>query len=207
MANLYVQYGCGWTTPEGWAHFDASPALRWERVPVLGSLWTKNAKRFPKTARYGDIVKGLPVAMGSCAGIYCSHVLEHLALADVDRALANTYGYLREEGTFRFVMPDLEQLARVYIADSDPGAAHRFMKGCLLGKERRPRGFIEFLIQWAGNSSHLWMWDEKAMTEELTRHGFRNVRRAQFGDAEDRRFREVEEKARFDGCLAMQCRK
>jgi SAM-dependent methyltransferase len=207
MQGLYVQYGCGWNVPAGWLHFDASPTLRWERVPLLGRLWTRNARRFPKSVRYGDIVKGLPVGRKSCAGIYCSHVLEHLALADLGRALANTYEYLREGGTFRFVMPDLEQLAKSYVGDPDPGAAHRLMKDSLLGRERRARRFIEFWIEWAGNSYHLWMWDEKAMTEELRKHGFRNIRRAQFGDAQDRKFDEIEEKHTFGGCLAMQCGK
>ena len=49
------------------------------------------------------------------------------------------------------------------------------------------------------------MWDEKSMAKKLSEHGFKNIRRAYFGDAEDKKFNEVEDKGRFEGCLAMQC--
>lgn len=66
-APLYLQYGCGWCAPEGWLNFDASPTLRFERLPLIGRLHTRNAERFPANVRYGDVVKGLPPADGSCA--------------------------------------------------------------------------------------------------------------------------------------------
>src|SRR5579883_3262393 len=95
---LYVHYGCGLTAPAGWLNFDASPTLRWERMPLLGRLYTKNAERFPAGVRYGDIVRGLPIPEGSCKGIYASHVLEHLALNDFHRALENTRRMLAPGG-------------------------------------------------------------------------------------------------------------
>jgi len=157
--------------------------------------------------RYGDIVQGLPVPKEGCEGIYCSHVLEHLALADFDTALRHTHDYLKVGGTFRFVLPDLEQLARCYLADPDPLAAAHFMEASCLGHKRRARGLRGLFAHWLGNSAHLWMWDEKAMTLKLAEHGFTNIRRAAFGDGEDQAFCEVEDKGRFEGCLAMQCRK
>jgi len=195
------------SAPETFLNFDCSPTLRFERLPVIGSLYTKNAKRFPDNVRYGDIVRGLPISDASCSGIYCSHVLEHLALDDFHIALQHTFQYLKLGGTFRFVLPDLEQLARGYLADGHHLAASRFMEAACLGKKRRARGLRGFMSDWLGNSAHLWMWDEKAMTEQLREHSFRDIRRAAFGDAEDRVFNSVEDKGRFDGCLAMQCRR
>lgn len=93
--NDYVQFGCGWSAPDGWLNFDASPTLRFERLPVVGRLYTRNAKRFPANVIYGDIVRGLPLTENSCQGMYCSHVLEHLALGDLDRALKNVHRYLK----------------------------------------------------------------------------------------------------------------
>lgn len=205
MSGEYVQYGCGWSAPDGWLNFDASPTLRFERLPFVGRLYTRNAKRFPTNVRYGDIVKGLPIPRESCRGIYCSHVLEHLALADFDIALTHTYDYLKAGGTFRFVLPDLEQLAREYLADEDPLATCRFMEASCLGKKQRVRGLRGFLVGWLANSAHLWMWDEKSMTNQLHNHGFKRIRRAHFGDADDKTFNEVEDRGRFNGCLAMQC--
>jgi len=207
MTGRYLQYGCGWCTPEGWLNFDASPTLRFERLPVLGWLYTKNATRFPANVRYGDIVKGLPVKSGSCAAIYCSHVLEHLALDDLDKALRHTQQYLAPGGTFRFVLPDLEALARAYLSDPDGMASCRFMEAACLGKRSRSHGLRAVVKEWLGKSAHLWMWDEKSMRAKLEEHGFHQIRQATFGDAEDRRFCEVEDPGRFAGCLAMQCLK
>ena len=82
MEKSYLQFGCGLSSPERWRNFDASPTLRFERIPVVGTLYNKNTVRFPKNVEYGDIVKGLPVLDESQCGVYCSHVLEHLSLGD-----------------------------------------------------------------------------------------------------------------------------
>lgn len=207
MSNLYIQYGCGLSAPVDWLNFDASPTLRFERIPFVGRLYSKNASRFPPHVRYGDIVGGLPLEPQSCAGIYCSHVLEHLAFEDCDRALAHTFRYLKPGGTFRLVVPDLEQLARNYLAAHSVDAAHHFMESACLGRRQRSRSLIGVLRGWLGSSAHLWMWDEKAMAAKLQEHGFKSIRRCSFGDSKDIKFREVEEQSRFEGCLAMQCSK
>jgi hypothetical protein len=74
---MYIQYGCGLSAPREWTDFDASMTLKWERLPFLGKLTTKNAERFPENVKPRDIVKGLPVRDGLCRGVYASHVLEH----------------------------------------------------------------------------------------------------------------------------------
>ena len=107
--DAYVQYGCGFCAPATWRNFDASPTLRFERIPVIGSLYSRNASRFPDNVEYGDIVRGLPVANGSCRAVYCSHVLEHLSLDEFRRALRNTRAVLQDGAIFRLVMPDFEQ--------------------------------------------------------------------------------------------------
>lgn len=89
--SAFVQYGCAWSAPESWRNFDASPTLRFERIPVVGKLYTKNESRFPENVEYGDITKGLPVNDTSCDAVYCSHVLEHLSLSDCRVALKNTH--------------------------------------------------------------------------------------------------------------------
>jgi hypothetical protein len=207
MRDLYVQYGCGFTAPPGWLSFDASPTLRFERLPIVGRLYTKNAQRFPEAVRYGDIVKGLPLPAESCKAIFCSHVLEHLARDDFDTALRNTRALLQSGATFRLVLPDLEQLAQSYLHSSDPLASSRFMEEACLGKAARPRSLRGVVSDLLGGSAHLWMWDVRSMTHKLEEHGFHSIRRAQFGDWEDPRFAAVEDQSRFTGCLAMECKK
>src|SRR4051794_31878603 len=139
MGTLYVQYGCGLCAPEGWRNFDASPTLRARSVPVLGRL-ANRLTPFPATARYGDILAGLPVADQSVDGVYCSHVLEHLSQEDCRRALTNTYRILKPGGRFRLVMPDLRWLVDRYLADGTANAAGKLVKESLLGEDTRPRG-------------------------------------------------------------------
>lgn len=203
----YVQYGCGLSAPASWTNFDASPTLRIQRIPLVGRTLTRNGPAFPSNVRYGDIVKGLPVAPASCAGVYCSHVLEHLALTDLRRALVNTYGCLCPGGMFRFVLPDLEVIARVYLTSSVEQPASWFMESAHLGYRTRARGVAAFLRESLGNSRHLWMWDYRSLEVELRNAGFVAIRRASFGDSEDERFCDVEDPGRWRDCLGIECRR
>ena len=203
----YVQYGSGRSSPSAWRNFDASPTLRFERLPLIGLLYTKNESRFPSNVEYGDIVKGLPVSTGSCKGVYCSHILEHLSLNEFRTALRNTKEILEPGGIFRLVLPDLEHSARSYIDNPSNEAALEFMKETSLGHERRARGLKGLITAWLGNSQHLWMWDYKSIKPELEHSGFVGVRRASFGDSSDPFFGKVEEKVRWDDCLGVECRK
>ena len=206
MESLYVQYGCGLCAPEGWLNFDASPTLRARSVPMLGRL-AKRLTAFPATARYGDILAGLPVADKSVDAVYCSHVLEHLSLEDCRRALKNTYRILKPGGRFRLVMPDLRWLIDRYLADGGPDAAPQLMRDTILGQDKRPRGLLAAMRDWIGNSRHRWMWDYPAMEHELRQAGFTNIRRATLGDSGDAHFNAVESRERWEGGLGIDCRR
>ena len=203
----YVQYGCGFCAPEGWENFDASPTLRFERLPIIGRLYTKNRSRFPASVRYGDIVLGLPVPAGTCCGIYCSHVLEHLSLADLRLALQHTFAMLAPGGIFRLVVPDLEHLARQYLDDPMDSASSAFMRASGLGQERRVRGIRGMVVGSLGNAEHRWMWDFKSLARELANAGFVDVRRAAFGDCPDPMFQAVEDPGRWQNCLGIECKR
>ena len=203
----YVQYGCGWSAPKEWRNFDCSPTLRFERLPIIGNLYTKNKSRFPENVEYGDIVKGLPVPPGSCNAVYCSHVLEHLSLNDFRVALRNTIEILRPNGIYRFVLPDLEYLAKRYIDNTSNEAALEFMRETFLGHTSRARNLKGLIFNWLRNSAHLWMWDYKSIQVELKNAGFHDVRRASFGDSSDSMFEKVEEHSRRENCLGVECRK
>ena len=205
---LYLQFGCGWAEqPKTWRNFDASPTLRFERIPVLGSLYTKNPTRFPSNVEYGDIVKGLPINSNSCDGLYACHVLEHLALDDFRVALRHSLDYLKPGAAFRMIVPDLRTLAETYLNFHDPRAAPEFMRSSYLGLETRPRGILGLVKSWLGNSSYLWMWDYNSLQLELVSAGFVNIRPCVFGDASDSLFNDVEEASRFVDAVAVDARK
>ena len=207
MNSEYVQYGCGCSAPGSWRNFDASPTLRFERIPIIGRIYTKNASRFSQNVEFGDIVRGLPIPDKSCAGVFCSHVLEHLSLHDFRQALVNTHRLLKAGACFRLVLPDLEYSIAKYVSDSSADAVHNFMRETSLGREKRNRGFVGFVSEWLGNSQHLWMWDFRSIAQELATAGFESIRRAEFGDATDERFNEVEVEERWKNCLGVECRK
>ena len=198
---VYVNVGCGFDVGEGWLNIDASPTLRFERLPVMGGLYTKNASRFPAAAHYGDIVKGPLCEEGTADGVYASHMLEHLPRDACVSALRHIHVMMKPGGVFRLVVPDLETRARAYVAAVEAGEgtpADGFMQETLLGQERAPKGLLRRLAALFGHQAHLWMWDEATLAAVLTDVGFRNIRRCDFGDAEDPMFARVEAKVRFD---------
>lgn len=205
MSDKYIQYGCGFSSPVEWRNFDASPTLYFERLPIIGKLYTKNEVRFHSNIEFGNIVNGLPVGHNSCKGVYCSHVLEHLSLEDFKKALINTYNILEYGGTFRLVLPDLEYFIKKYVEDNSSSAAIKFLKSTSLGKEKRIYGLKGLLSSLLGSSEHLWMWDYKSIAEQLSNSGFKNIRRAYFGDSSDVVFNTVENESRWVNGLGLEC--
>ena len=209
MDTSYVQFGCGLCAPPTWANFDAGPAFWLEKnLPFLKPMLVqKGFPDYPSNIAYGDVIKGLPVAAGSARAVYCSHVLEHLALEDCRRTLRNVISYLVPGGVFRLVVPDLEFYMKNYAESGDAEAASRFMKSTLLGEERGARGLEALPRALFGRSQHLWMWDYKNFAMELAAVGFVGIRRAKFGDAADPRFADVESADRWKDCLGIECRR
>jgi len=205
--SKYVQYGCGFSAPEQWTNYDASPTLRFERLPLLGKLYTRNQQRFPANVKYGDIVSGLPEQAGSCDGVYCSHVLEHLSYQDFIMALKNTYALLKPGGVFRGVVPDLKAAVLAYVENKNglESPASELMRQTMLGVETRSKGLGGAIKNIYGNAKHLWMWDYPSLRFELKKAGFRDIRPAAFGDSADPYFVFVEEESRFDQAAAFEC--
>jgi len=170
-------------------------------------LKKKGFPEYPKNIKYGDVIKGLPVPAQSAEVVYCSHVLEHMSLDELRVALRNVFSYLRPGGTFRLVVPDLEQLIKTYLADPTAGAASRFMQDSYLGEKNVTRGLNAMPTALFGRARHLWMWDYKGMAEELAAAGFTSIRRAQFGDSSDPHFQNVESEGRWTDCLGIECKR
>ncbi|MEO1623072.1 MAG: methyltransferase domain-containing protein [Cyanobacteria bacterium J06632_3] len=202
----FVQFGCGLSAPDAWTNFDASPTLRLQKLPLIGNLIPSGPYgRFPSNVRYGDILKGLPINPGSVDYLYCSHVLEHLTIEEVRLALKNCYSHLKPGGVFRMVLPDIEIMAREYLASTSSSAVHDFMYLTWLGEHNGRLGAVGNFKQWMSRSRHLWMWDYKALAYELEQIGFQNIRRARIGDSQIEAFNEIEDPERWTHELGIQC--
>ena len=202
----YIHFGCGLCAPQSWRNFDAGPAF-WlqHHFPFLkGPLVRYGYPGYPRNIEYGNIIKGLPLASSSVKAVYSSHVLEHLTLSEFRRTIRNVHSYLEINGVFRFVVPDLEYMAKSYLTDTRADAASRFMRESYLGEED-DRNMRWLLRQVFGRSRHYSMWDYKSMEEELAQAGFTNIRRAEIGDFSDSRFADVEDPGRWLNCLGVEC--
>jgi Methyltransferase domain len=203
MTDIRVHYGCGDKVGPSWINFDASPMIRVERVPVIGTALRAlvgGGTPFPAAVHYGNIVSGPLVREGSAVSVYASHVLEHLSFEDARAALHNTFRMLAPGGVFRLIVPDLRVRAELYLKqaqEGSPEAAPNFMRYSLLGQEMRPRGLFRQIRRAYSGSSHLWMWDAVSMGRELEACGFERIRTCSFGDARDPAFAELEDRARF----------
>ncbi len=94
-AQRLVNVGCGRTVHPAWVNIDL--------VPAASGVIKHN------------LCCGLPFADNEVDAVYHSHVLEHLGPEQGERMLRECYRVLRPGGILRIVVPDLEQIARLYL--------------------------------------------------------------------------------------------
>jgi predicted SAM-dependent methyltransferase len=153
MLNL----GCG-------IHFNPS----WDNYDFVAS---------PPEVKKVDLSRTLPFGVSSYEVCYISHVLEHLPRQRVPSLFEEMFRTLKPRGVLRVVVPDLEAIARLYLAEleaavsGDPEAAdrHEWMTlelfdqmtrsftGGFMGRTMRSRplphrSFIESRIGWEGKN-------------------------------------------------------
>ena len=206
---MNIHIGCAYTAGKNWENYDCTPTSRVEKIPIIGKFININERRFPKEVMYGDIVKGPLTEAEQAENIYCSHTLEHLPLESMRKALVNIQIMLKKNGTFRLIVPSLENRVKKYQNDQD---AHKFIESICMGKKNDDNNIIDKLRNIIGHSSHRWMYDNQSMLMELKKANFINIRKCQFGDSNISVFSEVEEESRFylngeDPEVAFQCSK
>jgi predicted SAM-dependent methyltransferase len=108
----YLNLGCGDRCHPGWVNVDLQPRQR-------------------GTVRLDVSAAPLPYVDGSFAVVYHSHLLEHVPPARLDVFLGECWRVLKPGGIVRVVVPDLEQLADLYVQtverawQGDSAAGHR----------------------------------------------------------------------------------
>jgi predicted SAM-dependent methyltransferase len=111
-----VNLGCGRTVHPAWVNLDLVPAV-------------------PGVVRH-NLTFGLPFRNDEVDAIYHSHVLEHLRPEQGTKLLQECFRALRPGGVLRIVVPDLEQIAQLYLnyhtrawqGDSDAQRRYQWIK-------------------------------------------------------------------------------
>lgn len=100
---MNVNLACGgvYVTGAGWLNLDYSSA----------SSAVKSA----------NLLGRLPLADGTADLVYSSHFLEHIPLEQVGPFLQECLRILKPGGVLRLVLPDLENLCRIYLHHRDQG--------------------------------------------------------------------------------------
>jgi SAM-dependent methyltransferase len=110
---LLLNLGCGDRTDPAWVNIDQSARGRLRAIPGIRRL--VGGPNPPGYVNW-DLRRGIPCADGAAAVAYASHMLEHLQQPEADAFLREAYRVLQPGGIARIVVPDLEQLARDYLA-------------------------------------------------------------------------------------------
>jgi predicted SAM-dependent methyltransferase len=100
--------------------------------------------------------------------IYACHVLEHTNYKNAEKGLKRWFDVLKEGGTLRISVPDLESVFEHYIYHKDV----KTLKAFLYGSQRHDYDY------------HLCGFDEKLMTEILTSIGFENIKKYDWRETE-----------------------
>ncbi len=180
---LRINIGCGQTPIEGWLNFENSCSLYLSKIPLLhfflhklGLLETPQYKfiSFARThnIKYGDAVRGLPIASSAASVIYCSHMIEHLDQNGAAAFLREARRLLCPEGIIRIAVPDLNKLVKQYILSRDANAFIASTNLC----NPVPRSLFEkFKFLFVGPRHHQWMYDGVSMCRLLQQSGFVNA--------------------------------
>jgi predicted SAM-dependent methyltransferase len=166
---VLVNVGAGNVRLEGWVNTD----IAW---------WSQ---------MYLDLTKPWPVPPGCVDRIYGDNVIEHFPLENARDVLRYCYQALRPGGAIRLATPDLERTARAYLHDLELTSAH-------LDRHRRagypaehPADMLRVTYAYHGHhEGYIFDWD--ALSAELARAGFTDIRRYEVGQSDDPEFKGLE---------------
>jgi SAM-dependent methyltransferase len=216
-ANLKrVNLGCGPNAPANWINVDGSwnawfshhPGLR-KFFETIGIFRKGSGDQWRVRPLVHDITKPLPFATNSIATIYGSHVLEHLYRSDAIQLLAESKRVLKPGGILRLVVPDVQTMARNYLASKDAqrkdhhhenGESAADLLNDQLGfrSPTPPSGsfVFKFYAVWKDFHHHKWMYDSHSLAKLMADAGFTGVAEKSFCQSEIPGIEEVELGAR-----------
>lgn len=147
---------------------------------------------WPKNVIHVDLAAGLPHADQSVDGIYSSHALEHMYLADARELLRECARVLVPNGVLRLALPDADKLVRQRAAGEVTGLELNRRLGA--HPESAPKG-IRKIRALAGGSLHKWQPTRDLVEDLLADAGFTAISERRMFEGELPRLEEVEFRA------------
>jgi len=206
MSRRVVNLGCG---PKVSSHpdvvnidwsiylrFRSSALLSWLPRLVLRGERLRRYQSLPANIVAHDLVRGIPLPADSVDVVYHSHMLEHIDRDRVAAFQAEVLRVLKPGGVQRIVVPDLELLARRYLASleaarTEPAVRPRHddsVAELLEQSVRRDAAAARSLRGWRRSiytrvfgdarrrgETHQWMYDAENLSALLEACGFRDV--------------------------------
>jgi SAM-dependent methyltransferase len=179
-----LNIGCGRSPTADWINYDNSPAVWLARWPGLASLLGRLGLldrhglafvAFCRThrIRHADAARRIPQPSGIVDTIYSSHMLEHLDRGEARAFLAECRRVLKPGGILRLAVPDLRNVAFLYLMFHDADGFLRHLQFDL----DKPRGPVEHLRRLlSGGRGHHWMYDRDSLSALLQQAGFADIR-------------------------------
>lgn len=164
--------GCGGYGHEGWLNCDLDP-LREDYLFV-------------------DATRPLPFPDACADRIFTEHMIEHLALDDAQRFLAECARVLKPGGLLRVATPDLDRFLSLFSGKDALGAAYESWLSNLYFPGIPYRTEAMVLNNMLSNFGHRFVFDERTMTLALEAAGFTAARRCAVGQSEHSDLRGLE---------------
>ena len=195
--EIKINIGCGLSGISGWHNLDNSPTITLSRIPLLRSALKIPA--WPRDVRRYDVRKGLNFADDSVRYIYSSHTFEHFTYEESLAIAKDCRRKLAPGGVLRVVVPDLELIAREYLADDEPLAAQTFISRLSLNHSLQD--------VFHPGSNHSQMFDGRKLVYMLREAGFKNVEVSSYRQSAIPEIDQIELEVRRNESLYAEARK
>jgi predicted SAM-dependent methyltransferase len=148
-----------------------------------------------------DLTKPLPYGNGSASFVFTEHFIEHLDEVDGYNLLRECYRVLAPGGRIRITCPDLKQYVEAYL-HWDPNSLDgksftsgvNFLNYAILGEAKQGLKY-QSPVKHSTDHGHRYYYDEKELSDKLTRLGFVEIVRCKHMQSDSPELRSLEKRA------------
>lgn len=166
--DVRLHIGSGFTRHDGWLNTDILPS-----APL-----------------FLDATRHFPVKDNSVRYILCEHFLEHIPRHVASQFLKESFRVLHPEGILRISTPDVEALAREYLARSERALLLLKRNGKIGSKYSRYP--VDILNTAFYDYSHVYLYDGEVLEQMLRSVGFQDITRYRVGESRHRALSGIE---------------